>query len=336
MLAVKAIDIGIETERVDAKLYSPPKISQSRFAKALALTLLVPASIYILVFAAALSHGLNLRTLGLSKFGPILDYGYEAKHVDADVLIFGDSSAFLGIDPRVIDSELRLRTAVLPNTIGSLPMTGDLVLQRYFEHNHRPRLLVLYFSPWNLNYAGSPQKEFLLEGEEELLRYGSWRDIVHAVSEYPLQFLVFPFQVLEPLGLKHLKQAMRHEGAERGSQTARAFGHWDYLLPYEALVKDCQLRPEYTNVMLHNTVRMLRRRYEAKGMQVAIYLAPIPNCANALPVVTHSYVDVDAAPPALLPPTWFADDSFTAHVRPQYVRQTSILFAHRIRLLLAH
>ena len=296
--------------------------------------LLVPLLAYVLIFAAACSHSSLLRSLGLSKFGTILDYGYEAKHVDADILIFGDSSAFLGVDPRVVQSTLHLRTAVIPNTIGSLPVTGDLVLQRYLAHNTRPRLLVLYFSPWNLDYEGTRKKEFLLEGEEELLRYGSWRVIAHTFRRYPLQFLVFPFQTLEPLGLKQIQHVLRHEAAKRGAETVRDFGHWGYTLPYDALKPDCQLRQEYTLAQPSVTVSRLKEHYQSQGMQVAVYLAPIPDCTNAASVLAHSYVGVSAAPPAVLPPSWFADDSFAAHVWPEHVPQSSELLVERVREIL--
>jgi hypothetical protein len=330
---VNLIDAETELRRVDASLHPPPAARPQQFAKALVWTLLVPAVIYILTFATAVGRGPGLRSLGLSKFGPILDYGYEARGVDADVLIFGDSSAFLGIDPRLIHPEQKNTTAVLPDTIGSLEVTGDLVLRRYLEHNRRPRVLVLYFSPWNLDYEASQQTEFLLEGEEEVLRYGSWADIWRAFAKHPSQFLVFPFQALEPLGIKHIREALRHEGVKRGEATATAFGHWDYTLPYPPLNNDCRLRSQYTKPMLHDTIRMMRERYQAEGLQVAVYLAPIPNCSNSESVAAASYADVDAAPPRVVPPGWFADDSFTAHIRPAHVRQSSALFADALSKL---
>lgn len=323
------MDTETEARRVDAALHPPQADHRRQFSHAIFWTLFVPAAVYLLTFAAALGRGPGLRSLGLSKFGPILDYGYEAKQVDADVLVFGDSSAFLGIDPRVVNAELKSRVAVLPDTIGSLEVTGDLALRRYLQHNRRPRLLVLYLSPWNLNYD-SQKAEFLLEGEEEILRYGSWRDIVRAFARHPLPFLAFPFEALEPLGIKHIREALRHEGAERGKQTARAFGHWDYILPYPPLGNDCRLRDQYTRPMAHDTVRVMKERYQAAGMQVLVYLAPIPNCSNAGPVVAADYSDVNAAAPIVVPPGWFADDSFTAHIRPEHVRQSSELFARSL------
>ncbi len=323
-----------EAKRVESALYPRPAFRPGQFARALVWMLVIPAMVYLFTFLFALSRGPGLRSLGLSKFGPILDYGYEARQINADVLIFGDSSAFLGIDPRVVSGVLHARTAVLPNTIGSLPMTGDLVLRHYLEHNRRPHTLVLYFSPWNLDYDGAQRKEFLLEGEEEILRYGSPREIAHAFAQYPTQFLVFPFQELEPLGLRHIRHMLRHEDSTRGADTARAFGHWDYTLPYPALEQDCQLRTEYTKAVSHASVQKLKQQYTVPGMQVVVYIAPFPKCSNSSQVASMSYADVDAAPPAMLPAGWFASDSFTAHIRPEHVREASLLFADRLRMLL--
>ena len=322
----------LEVQRVEKALSPKLPVRRGQFRRALWVTLLVPATVYVAVFALAAGLGPGLRSLNLSKFGPILDYGYEARGVDADVLIYGDSSAFLGIDPRLVNQELGTRSAVLPNTIGSLPLTRDLALRRYLEHNRRPRVLVLYFAPWNLDYERG-KKEFLLEGEEEILRYGSWREIARAVRSYPLQFLVFPFQTLEPVGMRQLVKALRHEDAERGPETARAFGHWDYILPYPALSAECRLRPEYEKSMPHDLIRHLKQKYEAQGMQVIVYLAPIPGCSDSTQVAKDQYGDLQAAPPLVLPPGWFADDSFTAHIRPEHVRETSLIFADRLRAL---
>ena len=302
-----------------------------RFAAALACVLLIPAIVYVLVFAAALTRWSGLRSLGLSKFGTVLDYGWEVRNVDADVLIFGDSSAFLGVDPRVVQATLHRRTAVLANTIGSLPITGNLVLQRYLQHNRRPAVLVLYFTPWNLNYGTSKRHDFLLEGEEELLRYGTWREIAHAVAAYPLEFLAFPFQEMESLGPEQLRRFVHHDEARREQEVRQAFGHWSYGFAFLPTSPDCLLKPEYTTPTAHNTIRQMKEQYARMGMQVVVYLAPVPDCANTAPILRASYTDVQAAKPAALPPSWFANDGFAAHILPPYVQQTSELFAGTLR-----
>ena len=319
-----------ETDRIDAALHPAASFSRQQFTLALIWTMALPLLIYCLIFAMALCKSEGMRRLGLSKFGPILDYGYEARDINADIVLFGDSSAFLGIDPRVVDSALHLRTVVLPNTIGSLPVTDDLVLRRYLAHNRPPSVIVLYFTPWDLDYR-SAKKEFQLEGDEELLRYGSWSEIAHAFRRDPRQLLAFPFQSLEPIGLRHIRAALNRNDTSRGEETIRAFGHWDYTLPYDPLQPSCALREEYTEARPRNTVRELEAKYTAPGRQVIAYLAPVPNCSNTVKVLSRSYRDVPAQPPAVLPPSWFADDSFSAHIRPEHVQQNSILFAQAVR-----
>ncbi len=123
----------------------------------------------------------------------LLDYSYEAKPSNADIVIFGDSSAFLGIDPKQIDSELGTHTVVLPNTVGSLQVTGDLALRHYLALNRPPRAIVFYFTPWNLDFRHSSPPEFLFEGEEMLLRNGNLKEIASFAFHHPQAFLEFPY-----------------------------------------------------------------------------------------------------------------------------------------------
>ncbi len=330
---MNTIDIETEAQRIDAALHPAPLYRHTAFRRALLLMLFVPALVYVLTFILAVIPSIGLRGIGISKFGPVLDYGFEARHVDADVLIFGDSSAFLGIDPRIVHADLGTVTAVIPNTIGSLPATGDLPLRRYLAQNKPPRLLVLYFSGWNMDYAGQVNSEFLFEGEEELLRYGSFHDILRYSVHHPLQILSFPFQAYRLLGIRNVITALRHPDSERKAALAQAFGHLDYTLPYGQLLVPCHLRPQQAKAAQDGSVRDLLRRYSAH-MRVVVYVAPLPNCDNARQA-SHPYANLQAAPAAVEPVSWFADDSFFAHVRPEHVAENSHLFSSAIRPALA-
>jgi len=37
--------------------------------------------------------------------------------MNADMVIFGDSSAFLGVDPRLVEQQLHIKSVVLPMAI---------------------------------------------------------------------------------------------------------------------------------------------------------------------------------------------------------------------------
>ena len=81
---------------------SEKRPAPARFGRYLLLLLLVPGLGYLLMFPLVKFPQLGFDRWGGSKWAPVLDYSYHAAGANADRVIFGDSSAFLGIDPRLI------------------------------------------------------------------------------------------------------------------------------------------------------------------------------------------------------------------------------------------
>ncbi len=290
--------------------------------------LLVPAAVYIAVFPLAMIPALRFDRWGGSKWAPVLNFGFHADHQNADVVIFGDSSAAVGIDPRLLDAELGIRSVVLPNTLGSLPVTGDMALRRYLEHNTSPRLIVFYFSPWDLNYNGPGGEKFLFEGEQMLLRNGSWHDIASFARAHPLALLAFPWQANSMLGVKNVWMTLR---SDRQRDTERARGHIDYNDPIGPLQAPCKINDADIRETSSASVERLVSRYAARGLHVAVYLAPIPACSNSGIFTERSFAQLGAAPPATLPPPYFAADGMFAHILPPFVPASSRLFVDALR-----
>ena len=317
-----------ETERIKDIPYPPPVFSLRQFARSLGWLLLIPAVVYLLTFPIVMIPRLGFSRLGISKFGPVLDYGFDVRNVNADVVIFGDSSAFIGIDPRVVDAELGVKTVVIPNTVGSLPVLGVMPLQRYLTHNRPPRLLVLYFSPWNLDYNDPKRRDLLFEGEEILFRHGSWREIARFARRKPAEVLTFPFKVYSTLGWNNLSYALHHR--DREQSTDALMGHMDYAFAYPPMAAPCKLLASGLSSAGDASVRALVNKYTNAGTQVRVYLAPIPGCSNAGAALQHSFQDLAAARPIVLPPSWFVGDDADAHIRPVAVAANSRLFVKRL------
>ena len=307
--------------------YVPKSTLRLHFARFLLLFFLVPAALYLAMFALVRVPALGYERWGLSKWGPVLNYPFHVQHLDADVVIFGDSTAFLGIDPRLIRQETGLKTMVMPNTIGSLPVINDLALERYLRQNKTPRLLVFYFTPWNLDYEHHIQKRLNFEGEEMLLRNGTWRDIAGYAVRHPVQLLAFPLQLNSTIGLNNLREALH---GSRAADVSQALGHRDYTEPWPPMSAACVIPDHYLDQTGFASLQTLVRKYQARNIQVAVYLAPVPGCRNAARVTQRSFGDLAAAAPVTLPPPDFADDGFFGHLRPQEVPLASHLFAQAL------
>ncbi len=304
--------------------------TRAPFLRYLGWMLLLPALLYPLAFFIATRP--HYEQWATSQWGPMLEYAFNTHGENADVVIFGDSSAFLGIDPRVIHAELGLRSIVLPDTVGSIPVTGDKPLRNYLQFNRAPRVLVLYFSAWNLDFDNVTQAR-LFEGEEMMLRHMSAREIAQFAWRHPTELLVFPFRFFSTFGPKMIHAALH--GVNREETTAKALGHVDFTEPFPPLTAGCSLPQNFLDHTGVASVQELVRRFSTPGTQVIVYLAPVPGCSNTAQLLGRSYAAVDAAPPVVLPPSSFAGDVYYAHMEPKSVPVASTLLAAAIRQRLA-
>jgi hypothetical protein len=291
---------------------------------------LVPALLYLL--AIPLVRLPSYERWGPSKWGPMLDFAWKTQGVNADMVIFGDSSAFLGIDPRLVDRQLHIKSVVLPNTVGSLPINGDQALEYYLAHNSRPRIIVLYFTAWDLDYAASTDSH-LFEGEEMLLRHDTPPQIAVFARRHPVELLAFPlrnYSTVTPFIIK----TILHDG-DREARTAAALGHADDRENYPPVSPDCNLPTRLLDTSKDASVQALAQKYRARGYNVVVYLAPVPACSNASQLAKQTFHGLAVAPPATLPPPSFKQDGFYAHVEPDSVPAASRLFAETMKPLIS-
>ena len=322
-----------EEQRIQQILDPPPAFSRSRFVRYALLLLLVPALLYVLMLPLTMLPILRFDRWGGDKWGPVLDFGFHADGQNADVVIFGDSSAAVGVDPRLVDADLGIRSVTLPNTFGSLPVTGDMALRRYLAHNTPPRLIVFYFSPWNLDFQRTGNGKFSFEGEEMLLRNGSWREIAAFARSHPRELLSFPWERNSMLGLQNVLITLR---SDRFQQTAAARGHIEYANPIGPLTPPCHIPDSYLQQQNDDSVQTLVHRYATPDTRVVVYLAPVPDCDNADVLLNRSFADLGATPPSILPPQSFAADGLYAHILPGSVAGSSHLFAESLRARAAY
>ena len=303
------------------KPHAPP----SRFYRYFAWLFVIPVVLYLA--AIPLVRLPSYERWGPSHYGPALDFAWHTQGQNADVVIFGDSAAFLGIDPRLIDRQLGIKSVVLPNTVGSLPVLGDTALRFYLDHNAKPRLIVLYFTAWDLDYEHDANTH-LFEGEEMLLRHASLSGLFAFARAHPLELAAFPLRSYSSFGPQVLKSLLK--GVDRGAETAEARGHVDDTEPWEPLSASCLIPSSDLEFRRTASVRELADKYRARGFQVAVYLAPLPACRNAEALKNETGGGLAREPAALLPPEDFKADGLYAHIEPAAVPTASKLFAYAI------
>ena len=290
------------------------------------LACVIPLLGFVVAFALVCSQ--SYEQWGETQWGPELEFPYAPGTPDADVVIFGDSSAFLGIDPRLLNARLGIRSVVLPSTVGSLPVIGDAPLRAYLSRHEQPKVIVLYFSAWNLDF-NQGTKGHLFEGEEMLVRHASRAEIVRFALRNPFEMAEFPFRLYSTFGPKMVTAILHHQ--DRTQDIAAGLGHAPYIESFGPLNDLCRLPPALLKQHTAASVAELKQRYTTPGTQVMVYLAPVPRCTNAAPVNGMRFADLGAAPPKLLPPTYFAADIYYAHIRPASVPLATDVFADALQ-----
>ncbi|WP_157477180.1 hypothetical protein [Granulicella tundricola] len=280
--------------------------------------------LYLLPFVINKMPGYD-RRFG-TFFGPLLDYGYSANDVNADIVVFGDSSAVFGFDPVQVGNALNLKVINLPNTLGSLAVTQDDVLRGYLKHNKAPRLIVFYFAPWDLDFNAGKPKENLFEGEDILLRTAPASEIITYFRHYPLHLLNYPLEFYSSVVQNSLVTFAHHTSGQ--AQIVARHGHADVPAHAPSLSEDCSLPTALTNPVGSDTVDRFINSYRSQATQTWLYISPIPNCRNAQLITNRSYRGDLTSSPAALDPTFFALDY--THVRAPGVPQSSEIFTQAL------
>jgi hypothetical protein len=78
-------------------------------------------------------------------------YGAKLYGADCQVLVYGDSSAMVGIDPFVIRARTGLSTCNIAEFQPMTALNDTMLLDTYLEHNAPPRFLVFLFAPEDLD-----------------------------------------------------------------------------------------------------------------------------------------------------------------------------------------
>jgi hypothetical protein len=272
------------------------------------LWLLVP-SLLVYLSGFFLIRLPGFRQWSRSSVGSLLEYGYQLPNRNADIVLFGDSSVLFGINPKQISAELGAKTINLPNTVGSLPVTNDLPLRRYLATNRPPRLIVFYFSAWNMDYLHEPENPYTYEGQEMLLRHGTAHEVLDFARHNTLTFLLFPFNFFRVDTATLVQKFILHHHVP--TEDAVLEGHKDINL---ATLSDSCALPE---TLLHhssaNTVVSLANTYRTPQTKVLVVIAPLPGCSNATVLADRTYSGLTAAAPKIMSPTKFVMDGFYTH-----------------------
>jgi hypothetical protein len=94
-----------------------------------------------------------------------LGYGTRLHGRTCDILIYGDSTAMAGIDPRMLEQRTGLKACNIAEGVGVPEVVHLLPVDDFLAHNPRPRYMVFYFAPFNFNMFTQWNDELRNSGE---------------------------------------------------------------------------------------------------------------------------------------------------------------------------
>jgi hypothetical protein len=223
------------------------------------------------------------------------DSAFTLRDTPCDILIYGDSTANVGIDPRVITAQTRLTACNIATNRPDVDDLGTLPLDAFLQHNPKPKLLVLQYgpevfyrakSPWEHNGPYTP----LLILSRDLPQSQALPIMLRHPAEttqfvlYILQNELFPRKLDRDKLDRQFHYALQH--------AAESHGQLDLNLPAETA---CRAPALALNGPLDTAwPHQLHQRYEAIGIPVLIRAAPIPACDPQLALFQRDlapYVD---------------------------------------------
>ncbi len=321
-------EIMTETETIEAqseRASSAPEFSGKDMRRYLLKMLSLLLLLYAIPFFMVRSD--FYERWNLSFYSRPLNYAFDTAGQNADVVIFGDSTALLGINPSQISSALGVKVLNLVNTQPSLIVNNDLSLRRYLARNRAPRLIVFYFAPWDFDYGHIRfDARPIYEGEELLARQGTAKELFDFLQKHPMDGIVFPLRFYSS-SWQLMLHRVSHPNQE--AQLSTTLGH---VANTDATVLPDTCR--YPKLLVDNIrfdwVRALGKSYETPETKILFYPAPVPACSNVSEVMGRPYQQLPAAQPHQVPPSFFSNDIRYIHPLPLAVPELSRQLAEAV------
>jgi len=204
-----------------------------------------------------------------------LGYGETLHGTKCDVLISGDSTAMVGVDPAEIQHRTGLSACNIAEYAGIQLLTGTQILDDFLRKNPRPRYLIFLEAPEN--YSNSHDWKFVgtLEGVIFRLRTPPSSAIFKLLAAHPLE-MIENAEVGLLSGLRSLVKKQQvaadvhsrelHQGQFPDKGSART---------------DCSGKPPLLKPDLV-WMKSLRQVYGQGGTRVLLDVTPMPSCDVSL------------------------------------------------------
>ena len=248
----------------------PPSSHLRLFVAALMLAPVVyfAACFFLLRSNAFLRHTQNAY---LANMG----YGLTLHNADCQVLIYGDSSAMIGIDPGIVGGITHQTVCNIADFAGMMRLNGTMILDAYLAHNPRPRTLLILLAPEDLAPTWRSDGNF-----ESVMLRARYRPDLNFLG----MALRHPEDVLSSIGIagRYAVTWLLKKPLPANVRHSRELLHGRFPDP-KPLLKTCMLQSPRIVPPDPAWLAALRSRYGINGTRVLVDLSPVPPCDPGLP-----------------------------------------------------
>jgi hypothetical protein len=195
-----------------------------------------------------------------------------------DVVIFGDSTAMVDLDPRIVEQRTQMSVCNVAVNVGVMNLQGLTPLDNYLARNPRPKYLLLQFSPMNMHsyplHGSSVDMGF--DAYIPLIRYGSLPRAVAKILTTPDMIIGLLYYVYDNGLFNAHMRLISHKFNSIDPSTG------SYTVIPEPPATSCPSDIALSEIPVTEEsiawVREMRTRYANDADKVLMLAAPTPAC----------------------------------------------------------
>jgi hypothetical protein len=222
-------------------------------------------------------------------------YSLHARGLNCDVVIYGDSTALVGLDPSVIQAGTGLKTCNISEMQPVQRSVGSYFpLDEYLAHNKAPRFLLTMWNPIAFHPTITPMQGYSPEGVVYALQFHPGFYLARAFFMHPTWAANFSTLVIRSIIwdtderlLTHLhlshKRVSKVEAVPRDTQA----GLWEIDQPVQTkCVAD--VPDPLTQAEKESSVAAFRKRYSTSKTTVLMNIGPLADCVENISQLARS------------------------------------------------
>ena len=231
-----------------------------------------------------------------------LGYGATLHNQSCQVLIYGDSTAMVGVQPAIITQQTGLTACNIAEFEGMTMVSNTLLVDRFLTNNPRPRYIVFLYAPEDLNLPDTWRFVSTFEATTYMVGHERSWHTARILATHPVPVFDWAEQGLR-LAFEHVLS--KPFAPETRTIRARLGGQFPIKSDHIATCDDLHRELPPDRPWLDG----LRARYGIDGTTVLIDATPTIPCDLALPYVQQHYAGViDNTPYRPFPIDGYTDD----------------------------